>query len=345
MSITLAQIAQQLDAELRGQADQQITGLAGLAEAQADQLSFLSNPKYAPLLKTTQAGAVLVHPKQADQVQGNALIVPNPYLAFARLTHLFDDPAPAQAERHPSAVIHPDAQLHPSVSVGPHAIIEAGCVIEAGCMIGAQSFIDRDCVIGAGTKIYPRVTLYRRSQLGKNCILHSGAVIGADGFGFAPDGQGGWEKIAQLGRAILGDEVEVGANSTIDRGALGDTVIGDQVKIDNHVMIAHNVQVGKGTAMAAFVGISGSTKIGAHCLLGGSSGYAGHISICDHVQITGMGMVTGSITEPGTYSSGTGLLPSQHWRKSAVRFRQLDDLHHKVRELEKKCQSGPSASE
>ena len=336
-TFTLAQLAEQLGAELQGDAQLEISGLATLETARADQVSFLSNPRYTVFLKSTQAGAVIIKPEQAEDFAGNALVMGNPYLGFARLTHLFDDPKPDAGQRHPSAIIAESAQLHPSVHVGPGAVIEEGCELAAGVVIGAQSYLGKDCLIDENTQLNPRVTVYRRTQIGKDCIIHSGAVIGADGFGFAPTGQG-WEKIAQLGNVIIEDQVEIGANSTIDRGALGDTRIERNVKIDNHVMIAHNVQVGQGTAMAAFVGISGSTKIGANCLLGGSSGYAGHISICDNVQITGMGMVTGNITEPGTYSSGTGLLPSKQWRKSAVRFRQLDELNQKVRHLEKLLQ-------
>lgn len=333
-TFTLAQLAEQLGAKLQGDAQLEISGLATLETAGPNQVSFLSNPRYTGFLKTTQAGAVIIKPEQAEGFAGNTLLMDNPYLGFARLTHLFDDPRPEPGQRHPTAVISEKAQLHPSVHIGPGAVIEPGCELAAGVVVGAQCYLGQDCRIGENTQLNPRVTVYRRTQIGKDCILHSGAVIGADGFGFAPTNQG-WEKIAQLGRVIIEDQVEIGANTTIDRGALGDTLIGRQVKIDNQVMIAHNVQVGEGTAMAAFVGISGSTKIGARCLLGGNSGYAGHISICDNVQITGMGMVTGNITEPGTYSSGTGLLPSKQWRKSVVRFRQLDEINQKVRRLEK----------
>lgn len=336
-SFTLAQLAEQLEADLRGNGQIEITGLATLEAAQPHQVSFLSNPRYTSFLKSTQAGAVIIKPEQAGDYSGNALLMSSPYLGYAHLSHLFDDPKPQAGFRHPTAVIADSAHLHASVHVGPGAVIEAGCRLAEGVVVGAQSYLGPDCYLGENTLLHPRVTLYRRTQIGKDCILHSGAVIGADGFGFAPSSQG-WKKIAQLGGVIIEDGVEIGSNSTVDRGALGDTHIGRNVKIDNQVMIAHNVQVGEGTAMAAFVGISGSTKIGAHCLLGGSSGYAGHLSICDHVQVTGMGMVTGNITEPGTYSSGTGLLPSKQWRKSAVRFRQLDELNQKVRQLEKKLE-------
>ena len=343
-SFTLATLAEKIGAELRGPAERIITGLGTLEAANGQEVSFLSNPRYTPYLQSTQAGAVLLTEEAAKNFAGNALIVANPYLSFAHLTHLFDDPWPEPGQRHPSAIIHPDARLDPSVVVGPGAVIEADCHLAAGVVVSAQCFIGKECQLGENTLLHPRVTLYRRTRIGSNCILHSGAVIGADGFGFAPTGQG-WEKIAQLGQVIIEDQVEIGANTSIDRGALGATRIGRNVKIDNHVMIGHNVQVGENTAMAAFVGISGSTKIGANCLLGGSSGYAGHISICDNVQITGMGMVTGNITTPGTYSSGTGLLPGKQWRKAAVRFRQLDELNQKVRQLEKQLAQKTRGSE
>ncbi|SFX31509.1 UDP-3-O-(3-hydroxymyristoyl)glucosamine N-acyltransferase [Marinospirillum alkaliphilum] len=331
---TLGQLAEHLGAELRGDASCQIRGLASLEKAGPDQISFLSNPRYATYLAQSRAAAVLLKPEHAETFKGNALLLNNPYIGFARLSQLFDDPRPATGLRHPTAVIAEDAQVDPSVHVGPGAVIESGCVIAAGAVIGALSVIGSGSVIGENTLLHPRVTLYRRVQVGKNCIIHSGAVLGCDGYGFAPTG-GDWEKIAQLGNLIIEDQVEIGANTSIDRGALGDTVIHRDVKIDNLVHIAHNVEVGEHTAITACVGIAGSTRIGANCMFGGNSGIAGHIEICDGVQVTGMGMVTGSINEPGVYSSGTGLLPGHQWRKSAVRFRQLDEIHQKVRGLEK----------
>ncbi len=332
-TFTLAELAAHINAEVKGDANHPITGLASLKTATQQQVSFLSNPKYTNYLEDSQAGAVLLKPNQADKFAGNSLLVANPYLGFAKLSHLFDDERPTAGEVHPSAIIAADAQVHPSAYIGPGVVIEAGCKIAEGVVIEANSVISKQCVIGKNTHIYPRVTLYRRVEVGQDCIIHSGAVLGADGFGFAPTG-GDWIKIAQLGSVIIEDKVEIGANSTIDRGALGNTLICRDVKIDNLVHIAHNVKIGEHTALAAFVGISGSTEIGANCLLGGHSGIAGHIQVCDKVQFTGMAMVTGSITESGTYSSGTGLLPSLRWRKSAVRFRQLEELNQKVKNLE-----------
>lgn len=336
-TFTLAELADYLQADLQGDPQHSIKSLASLELAQKDQISFLSNAKYAGYLKDSKAGAVLLKPEQAEGFQGNSLLVKNPYIGFARLSRLFDDPRPAAGFRHPSAVIAADARIHPSVHIGPCAVIESGCVVEANVVIGAHSVLAQDCMIGENTQLHPRVTLYRRVHIGKDCIIHSGAVLGCDGYGFAPTG-GDWEKIAQLGQLIIKDQVEIGANTTIDRGALGDTIIGRDVKIDNLVHIAHNVRVGEHTAITACVGIAGSTEIGANCMFGGNSGIAGHIQICDGVQVTGMGMVTGSINEPGVYSSGTGLLPGNQWRKSAVRFRQLEEMNQKIRKLEQQIQ-------
>lgn len=332
-TFTLAELAAYLGAQLHGDPDFSVTGLGSLKIATKQQVSFLSNPKYTSQLKHSQAGAVLLKPSQTSQFQGNILALDNPYLGFAKLSHLFDDDRPTAGQVHPTAIVAADATLHPTVHLGPGVVIESGCTLAAGVVVGAHSVIAKGCSIGENTLIHPRVTLYRRVQVGKDCIIHSGAVIGADGFGFAPTGAD-WIKIAQLGKVIIEDKVEVGANSTIDRGALGDTLICRDVKIDNLVHIGHNAKIGDHTALAAFAGISGSTEIGANCLLGGHSGFAGHIKVCDNVHLTGMAMVTGSITEPGAYSSGTGLLPSLRWRKSAVRFRQLEELNQKVKSLE-----------
>lgn len=332
-TFTLAELATYLDAEIQGNPDHQITGMAGIKQATNSQVSFLSNPKYTAFLSDSKAGAVLLKPNQANEFKGNSLLLANPYLGFAKLSHLFDDAKPTPGIVHPSAVVAADAEIHPSAHLGPYVVIEAGCKVAAGAVIGAYSMLAKGCSVGENTLLHPRVTLYRRVQVGDNCIIHSGAVIGADGFGFAPTDKD-WIKIAQLGRVIIEDKVEIGANSTVDRGALGDTLICRDVKIDNLVHVGHNAKIGAHTALAAFAGVSGSTDIGANCLLGGHSGFAGHIKVCDNVQLTGMAMVTGSITEPGAYSSGTGLLPSLRWRKSAVRFRQLEELNQKVKSLE-----------
>lgn len=336
MSITikLGQLAEFLGATLRGDKDIEITGLATLQEAGPGQVSFLANPKYRKLLVDTQAAAVLLKPADADGYTGNALVVPDTYLAYARISHFFDPKPKSSAGVHPTAVIAADALIDPAASIGAYAVIESGVRIAAGVTIGAHCFIGARCEIGEDGWLAPRVTLYHDVRIGKRVVIQSGAVLGGEGFGFAKD-KGIYHKVAQIGGVTLGDDVEVGVNTAIDRGALADTRIGNGVKLDNQIQIAHNVQVGDHTAMAACVGISGSTKIGKHCMLAGGVGLVGHIDICDGVYITGMTMVTHSITEPGSYSSGTAMQPADEWRKSAARLRKIDDMARRLQKLEK----------
>ncbi|MDN6319841.1 MAG: UDP-3-O-(3-hydroxymyristoyl)glucosamine N-acyltransferase [Marinobacter sp.] len=334
-SYRLGEIAEALGAELRGDPDTRVTGLATLQAAGPDQLSFLANPAYAKYLTDTRAAAVIVSPAAAGDNPTNVLLLDNPYLGYARLSHWFDPAPVAPPGIHPSAVVDPDASVPASASIGPNAVIEAGVVIGEQVAIGAGSIVGARTTIGAGSVIRPRVSLAHDVVVGQRCHILSGAVIGSDGFGFANE-KGQWHRIAQLGRVILGDDVEVGANTTIDRGALDDTVIGNGVKLDNLIQIAHNVRIGDHSAMAAMVGISGSTKIGSHCVFGGASGVAGHLEIANQVHLTGMTLVTGDIREPGVYSSGTSADTNRRWRKNAVRFRQLDTLARRVKELEKK---------
>ncbi|WP_346398567.1 UDP-3-O-(3-hydroxymyristoyl)glucosamine N-acyltransferase [Pseudomonas syringae] len=336
MSITikLGQLAEFLGATLRGDKDIEITGLATLQEAGPGQVSFLANPKYRKLLVDTQATAVLLKPADAEGYTGNALVVPDTYLAYARISHFFDPKPKSSAGVHPTAVIAADALIDPAASIGAFAVIESGVRIAAGVTIGAHCFIGARCVIGEAGWLAPRVTLYHDVRIGKRVVIQSGAVLGGEGFGFAQD-KGIYHKVAQIGGVTLGDDVEVGVNTAIDRGALADTRIGNGVKLDNQIQIAHNVQVGDHTAMAACVGISGSTKIGKHCMLAGGVGLVGHIDICDGVYITGMTMVTHSITEPGSYSSGTAMQPADEWRKSAARLRKIDDMARRLQKLEK----------
>ena len=334
-SFTLGEIAEFLGAELKGDPSVVITGMATLQAAGPGQISFLANPSYARYLPETRASAVLLSPKTAGDAQTNVLLLDNPYLGYARLSHWFD-PAPVPARGvHPSAVVDPSVTVPASASIGPLVVVEEGVKIgedvriSAGCIIGAR------CQIGAGSTLSPRVTLSHDVIMGQRCNILSGAVIGSEGFGFANE-NGVWHRIAQVGRVVLGDDVEVGANTTIDRGALDDTLIGNGVKLDNLIQIAHNVSIGDHSAMAAFVGIAGSTRVGKHCVFGGASGLAGHLTVTDGVQLTGMTMVTGDISEPGVYSSGTPADTNRLWRKNAVRYRQLDAIARRLKELEKK---------
>jgi UDP-3-O-[3-hydroxymyristoyl] glucosamine N-acyltransferase len=338
-SVTLGEIAGRLGGELTGDTAIRIDAVAPLESATPSTIAFLANPLYEKQLATSRAGCVIVAPafKDAALARGAAIVTPDPYLYFAQLTQWWaarTRPAPA-AGVHPSAVVDPAAQVAADAAIGAFAVIEAGASIAAGVVVGAHGFVGRDCRLGAGSRLAPRVTLMFETSLGERCFVQSGAVLGGDGFGFAPT-EGRWEKIEQLGRVRVGDDVEIGANSCIDRGAAGDTVIGDGVKIDNLVQIGHNVRIGAHTAIAGCVGIAGSATIGAHCMIGGGVGISGHVSIVDRVVITGATQVTRSIAKAGVYS---GLFPfddNASWEKNAATLRNLHALRERVRALEKK---------
>lgn len=316
--------------------DQWITGLGTLESAIAGQVSFLANANYQKYLAATSASAVLIRPEMAEFCPVTCLITDNPYVAFARLSQLFDPQKEIEPEIHPGASIHDTAVLGADVAIGPGAVIEAGVVLGDRCVIGANSVIGKDSSLGNDCHIFPNVTIYHGVSLGQQVRIHSNTVIGADGFGFANE-KGKWVRIAQLGGVIIGDFVEIGSNTNIDRGALDDTVIGSQVIIDSQVQIAHNVRIGNGCAIAGCTGIAGSARIGNYCMIAGAANIAGHISICDGVTVTMCTSVTKDITEPGTYSSGTLMMPSRHWRRNVIRFSQLDQLAKKVRLLEKEA--------
>lgn len=336
-SYTLAQLANHLGAELRGPGELLVTGVGSLGGAEPDQLSFLADKKHASELATTRAAAVMLSAAMADATDRPVLLCDSPYLAYARVSQLFDTTPNPAAGIHPSAVVHPQAQLAADVSVGANCVVEAGAKLGAAAVIGAGSVIGEGSMLGAGTRLHANVTLYHDVRIGEECILHSGAVIGGDGFGFAPSA-GEWERIAQNGGVVIGDKVSIGANTTIDRGAIGNTVIEDGVIIDNLCQIAHNVRIGHHSGLAGTCGIAGSAVIGAHCTLAGGAGLVGHIELADGVHITGRTMVTKSIRQKGSWSAGTPMMPSADWRRAAVRFTQLDALARRVAELEKKLQ-------
>lgn len=334
MQLSLGELARYLDADLQGDAAIIIDGVDTLKDATAGKVSFLANPSYRNQLAETRASAVIVAGDMLPEVPCAALVVKNPYLSFALVTQLFDNRPKSGAGIHPSAVIAASARVAADVSIGPNVVIGEHCDIGAGCEIGANTVISDHCVLGSGCILRANVTLYHDVVLGERVRIHSGAVIGADGFGFAPD-KGRWQKIAQLGGVRIGNDVEVGANTCIDRGALGDTVIGDHVILDNLIQIAHNVQIGSGTAMAANSGIAGSTTVGKNCTIAGGAGLAGHLEIADGVHVAAMALISKSITEAGAYSSVTPQMPMQEWRRNAVRFRQLDDMARRLQKLEK----------
>lgn len=334
-SYTLNDLAERLDAQLIGDAACSIVSIATLENAGSGQISFLSNSKYRKFLTETSASAVLIHADDAAFLAPgvSALVVKDPYVAFARVAQLLDSTPTAANGIHPTAVIDASVTLGTNVSVGANAIIAAGAVIGNGVQIGAGCFIGEQAVIADDSLLWANVTVYHRIDIGKRCIVHSGAVIGADGFGFANE-RGNWVKIPQTGTVIIGDDCEIGANTTIDRGAIEDTVIGNNVIIDNQCQIAHNVRIGDHTAIAGCTVVAGSTKIGRYCIIGGAAVLNGHIEICDGAHISGMAMVMKPITEKGIYTSGLPATTNAEWRKNTVKLRQIDNLYQRVKQLE-----------
>ena len=332
--VSAGELAERFGLVLRGDASRLVDGVATLAGAGPTQLSFLANPKYRGQLAASQAGLVVMRAADAEGHAGDALVAADPYVAYARIAALFEDDGASAEGVHPSASIHAEADVAPGASIGPFTSVGARSRIAAGARIGPGCVIGEDCTVGAGSTLVARVTLVKRVVLGERVLVHPGAVLGADGFGIALDRAPGaephWIKVPQLGGVRIGDDCEIGANTTIDRGALEDTVLEHDVRLDNQIQIAHNVRVGAHTAMAGCVAVDGSTTIGRYCMIGGAAGIAGHLEICDRVVVTAMTLVTHSIREPGEYSSGTPLMDSRSWRRNAVRFKQLDALARRV---------------
>ncbi len=322
---TLAELAQRFALELRGDGAARVHGVAGLQAAGPAQLSFLANPQYRAQLRATRAGAVVLREADAADCPVPALVSRNPYADFARIAALYDARPAPQAGVHPSAVLAADAVVEPGASIGPHCVVGARSRIEAGAELGPGCVVGHDCVVGAQSRLVARVTLVERVVLGRRVLIHPGAVLGADGFGLAMDA-GRWLKVPQLGGVRVGDDCEIGANTTIDRGALGDTVLEEDVRLDNQIQIGHNCRIGAHTAMAGCVGVAGSTSIGRYCLVAGAAGISGHLSICDKVTISAMTMVTRNITEPGEYSSGLPMQDNRTWKRNIARFRHLDEI-------------------
>ncbi len=337
--VELREIVDRLGGELIGSASTRISQVAPLEAATADAIAFLANPLYARQLATTAAGCVIVAPAFREQAaaRGAVIVTSDPYLYFAKLSQWWaarGRPA-AVMGIHATAQVEPGADIGGGVAIGPFVVVEAGAVVADGVVIGAHSFVGRGARIGAGTRLGPRVNVLYETSLGERCIVHPGAVIGGDGFGFAPD-RGRWEKIEQLGTVRIGDDVEIGANTCIDRGAVGDTVIGNGVKIDNLVQIGHNVRIGDHTAIAGCVGIAGSAVIGAHCMIGGGVGINGHVTIADRVVVTGATQVSRSIAKAGLYSGSFPFDDNASWEKNAATLRNLHALRERVKALEKK---------
>lgn len=334
MKVTIADIVKATGAKFSGKEDLIITGVNNLEDATSTELAYLDNPKYLDKLAETKAGVVILREVHAKDCPVDTLIIKHPHVAYAKASQLFIKPVTATGI-HKTAVIGEHCNIPSSVIIQANVVIgdnvELGenVVIYPGCVIG------NNCKIGANTELKAHVTFYEGVIVGENCIFHSGCVIGSDGFGNANE-SGRWIKIAQLGTVVIGNDVEIGANTTVDRGTIKDTVIEDNVRIDNLVQVAHNVHIGAHTAIAGCVGIAGSAIIGKYCMIGGGTGINGHISICDYAIVYGMAMVTNSISEPGLYASGTGLMSHKEWQRSVGRFRQLDKLAKRIKELEDK---------
>jgi UDP-3-O-[3-hydroxymyristoyl] glucosamine N-acyltransferase len=333
-SYSLSELAERFGLGLRGDGATRIRGVGTLAGAGPEQLSFLANPRYRKELAGTSAGAVVLSEEDSPACPAPCLVARTPYAAFARISALFDPAPPVQPGIHASAVVSPEARVDPSAQVGPQVVIGAGSTVAAGALIGPGCVIGEDCTIGPDCVLVARVTLVARVRLAARVRIHPGAVLGADGFGLAMDA-GRWLKVPQLGGVIVGDDCEIGANTCIDRGAIEDTVLGEDVRLDNQIQVGHNVHIGDHTAIAGCTAIAGSARIGRYCLIGGAVGISGHLEICDRVTVTAMSLVTHSITEPGEYSSGMPVLGSRAWRRNAARFRQLDELARKMGALTK----------
>jgi UDP-3-O-[3-hydroxymyristoyl] glucosamine N-acyltransferase len=332
---TLAQLANYLGARLRGPEGLPVRGIGTVSTAAGDEICFLADKRHSEQLAHSVAAAIMLTEQMASMTERPILICDSPYLAYARVSQLFDTTPLPEPGTHPSAAVHPDARIAAGVSIGANCVVEQDVVLAAGAVVGACSVVGQRSRLGENSRLCANVTLYHDVTVGKNCTIHSGVVIGADGFGFAPD-QERWERIAQNGGVVVGDGVSVGANTTIDRGAIGDTVIEDGVIIDNLCQIAHNVRIGRFSGLAGTCGIAGSTTIGAHCTFAGGAGAVGHIQIADGVHVTARTVITKSIREKGSWSAGTPTMPSADWRRAAVRFTQLDRLVQRVAALEQK---------
>lgn len=340
MGLRLGELVERLGGQLVGDPELYVTGIAPLTDAGASQISFLSNSKFRSQAGQSQAAALIVSANDdatvAEAYKGARIVVKNPYVYFARAAQIFEAQTAyvRPAGVHPAAFVDPAAKVDPSAHIGPKVVVEAGAVIGAGVVLDAGCYIGREAQVGEGTHFFANVTFHAKCVIGKRGIIHSGAVIGTDGFGFANDG-GVYVRIPQVGRVVIGDDVDIGANTTVDRGALADTIIEDGVKLDNQIQIGHNCVIGAHTAMAGCVGVAGSAKIGKHCTFGGAAMILGHLTIADNVHISSGSLVSRSISEPGQYTGIYPLAKNSDWEKSAAIVRNLPTMRDKMRALEK----------
>ncbi len=337
VSINLSELATHIGAKVEGNLtdDLLVTGVATLSGAGKQEVSFFANSKYRKELLQTQAAAIILADKDRRFCKVPQLLMDNPYLGYARAVTLFNPVTPPPVGIHPTAWVSSEAVLDASVSIAPHAVIEAGAQIAADVFIGPGCVVGKGVKIGNGCQLMANVTLCTGTRLGDRVIVHPGTVIGSDGFGNANDA-GKWVKVPQLGGVLVGNDVEIGANTTIDKGALEDTIIGEGARLDNLIQIAHNVHIGEHTAIAGCVGIAGSTHIGNYCLIAGGVGISGHLELVDHVHVTGGSIILQSILEPGVYSSGTPIEPNRKWHRNYHRFKHLDEIARRLQILEKK---------
>jgi len=333
MPYTLGELASLVQGRLEGDPKQAIRRVASLAQAGDDAITYFHDLKLTQELRATRAGAVILRCDNGHLFDGNRLIAEEPTVAFAKIAAVLHAKPRASSGIHSTAWVAPDAHVANSASIGPMSVVESGATIQAEACIGPMCFIGSGAVVDEATSLEARVTIYHESIIGKRCSISPGVVIGADGFGYAND-QGRWVKIPQLGRVLIGDDVDIGANTTIDRGALGDTVIDNGVKLDNQIQIAHNVHIGEATIMAGCVGVAGSARIGKRCMLGGRASILGHLEIVDDVHVLATSVVTRSLLKPGTYSSCIPVQEHREWRKNAARIHKLERLSQRVKALE-----------
>jgi UDP-3-O-[3-hydroxymyristoyl] glucosamine N-acyltransferase len=333
-SYSLREITRLLGGEIEGDPGIEVRRVSTLENASPDSIAFLANARYLQQIKTTRAGAVIVGESGRGAARIPRIVCANPYAYFARVSALFNPAPGARAGVHAAAVVDGSARVAADAEIGPCAVIDRGADIRPGCVIGAGCYIGEGVAIGPGSRLYANVTVYHGCEIGSGVILHSGVVIGADGFGLAPDA-GRWIKVPQVGRVRIGNEVEIGANTTVDRGAIDDTVIDEGVKLDNQIQVGHNVHIGAHTVIAGCVGIAGSARIGRHCRIGGGAGIGGHITIADGVDISAFTVVTKSIDRPGTYTGTYVFEPHREWLRNAAQLRHLGELARRVRALEK----------
>ena len=334
MSYTLKELAKKIGASVHGNENCLIESIATLLNAKAGQIAFLSNIKYRQQLSDTKASAVIITEDCLEDCQTNALVMTNPYMGYALLAQLLDTTPKTAENIHPSAVVDVTASIGNNVTIGANAIVESGVELAEGVSIGAGCFIGKQAKIGKNTSLWANVSIYHHVEIGENCLIQANTVIGSDGFGYA-NHQGNWLKIPQLGSVIIGNNVEIGASTTIDRGALDNTIIKDGVILDNQIQIAHNVVIGENTAMAACSVIAGSTVVGKNCTIAGMVGVNGHINITDGCVFTGFAMVTKNVTESGVYSSGLPAQSNKEWQKTNARIRKLETTNKKIKALEK----------